>query len=168
SDLLRVVWLGEMAAIVGVQSVKPNPLPWSSRGRVPRGALLELKALLKRPELEKRFLFIALHYGLRRANGAPDRFFHRLVNAEEFLSVLGSLRRGCILHGHIHRHYALPLPGLGVWAFCAGSTTAEGRGGIWFFELGSEAVKAVPGRFIEGGWKLIEGGAIRIPFALTG
>ena len=69
------------------------------------------------------------------ANGKPDSARHGLDNADDFLKVLSPLRRGMVLHGHVHRPYRVLVPELQIPIFCAGSATHRGRENAWLYEI---------------------------------
>jgi hypothetical protein len=97
--------------------------------------------------LRDRFVFVITHYAPRLADGRPDTFLHGLVNADELLHICADLPRGAILHGHVHRCFSVKLPGVRPTIFGAGSTTQEEREGLWVFEVGAAAMRAVRGRW---------------------
>jgi hypothetical protein len=65
--------LGDDVAVVALNSAKPNPVPWRSSGRVPQRQLEALHAILRRPEMEGRFVFIVTHYASGARTGERRR-----------------------------------------------------------------------------------------------
>jgi len=55
-----------------------------------------------------RAKILALHYALRRPDGTPDSFLHRLRNAEDVLAMAERARVDLVVHGHIHHRAILP------------------------------------------------------------
>jgi 3',5'-cyclic AMP phosphodiesterase CpdA len=143
--LVRLV--GEHVAVVAVNSARPNPQPWRSNGIIPERQLRALSELCGDARIADRFVFVITHYAPRRADGSHDKPAHGLINADAFLSACSSLRRGAILHGHIHGRFQLAVPELALRIFGAGSTTCAGREGLWLFDVNGDHASAQP-----GGW----------------
>ncbi len=138
-------------AIVLVSSARPNPEPWRSSGRVPEAQLAGLRRAIVDSRLRDRFVIVATHYAPRKANGQPDAALHGLENADALLEALRGIDRGCLVHGHIHRHYRLDLPGVRTPILCAGSTTQEGHEGLWILDVdGAGNATATPGHWENG------------------
>lgn len=148
--------LGDTAAIVAVESARPNPQPWRSSGRVPPSQLAALTLMMADERLSSRFLFLATHYAPRLADGRPDSRQHGLDNADALLATIAPLERGVLLHGHVHHCYSLAVSGVGPTLFCAGSATYAGREGCWLFELDEIRLTARRGRWDARGWTLGE------------
>lgn len=145
---------GDTLAVVGVSSARPNPEPWRSSGRVPEAQLEALRRLLALPEVRSRFVIVMTHYAPRLWNGRPDSRSHGLENADELLRAVAELPRGAVLHGHVHRRYAVREPGVRPWLLCAGSTTMAGREGLWVLEIDQEGASAIPGTYRDGRYLL--------------
>ena len=128
--------LGDHAAVVAVNSARPNPQPWRSSGEIPCAQLEALARTLVDPRLAGRYLFLVTHYAPRLADGTPDRPSHGLVNAEVFLEVVANVPRGTILCGHVHLGYRVHAEGVAPPIHCAGSATYAGRESFWLFEIG--------------------------------
>lgn len=142
--LVRLI--GDDLAVIAVNSARPNPQLWRSSGRIPERQLAALSQLLAAPEIAPRFVFVATHYAPRKPDGKPDHWTHGLENADAFLEACKPLRRGAILHGHIHHRFRLAQP-VGPEIFGAGSTTCEHREGLWLFDVTREEMTATPGRW---------------------
>lgn len=138
--------LGTDVAVIAVNSSRPNPL-WRSSGRVSRKQLQGLREALQDPLLRDRFLFVVTHYAPCLADGEPDTRLHGLVNLDEFLEVCGEIDRGALLCGHVHRRFEARLPGFELPVYCAGSTTMDGREGLWLFDVEEGRLRATPGRW---------------------
>lgn len=122
-------------AVLGIESARPNPQPWRSSGRIPERQLEGLRTALMHPAIASSFKIVVTHYAPRLASGRPDSESHGLENADALLEILRPHARTCLLHGHVHRRYALTLPGFGPTILCAGSTTERGHEGAWLLEI---------------------------------
>ena len=145
--------LGDRAAVVGVNSARPNPPLFRSSGRIPERQLEPLPAIFARPELEGRFVFVITHYAPRLKSGRPDVANHGLENAEAFLTA-AQPAWGAILHGHVHHCYQVRVPESPLPIFNSGSTTYAGREGLWLFEVDAGEARATRGHFAEGAYRL--------------
>ncbi|MDT8437271.1 MAG: metallophosphoesterase [Gemmatimonadota bacterium] len=141
-----VRFLGDAAAVVAVNSARPNPLPWRSSGRVPDGQLEGLRAALARADVRDRFVLVATHYAPLRADGKPDAPLHGMDNAPAFLDACAGVRRGMILCGHIHHPFRWRAAGLAAEVLCAGSATLEVRRAAWWIEVGPDGAEIRPVR----------------------
>lgn len=139
--------IGENIAVIGINSAKPNPVPWRSDGYIPEIQLDSLDQILDDIRLSGRFVFVMTHYASRLQNGQPDTKLHGLHNADEFLSVCKKITTGALLCGHVHRCYRTALDGLEVDLFCAGSATIENHEGFWLFDVSGDACHARRGEF---------------------
>jgi len=134
--------LGKDAAVIAIDSARPNPLPWKSSGEISPEQLEALDTILKDERLKGRFLFVITHYAPRLSNGKDDEKLHGLVNADDFLEICKGIERGALLFGHIHKTYRLSIPELDSELFCAGSATMEGHEGCWVYELSGKNMQA--------------------------
>ena len=142
--------IGEQVAVVGVNSSKPNPVPWRSDGHIPSIQLASLNKILADPALQGRFVFMMTHYAARLEDGSPDSKLHGLHNADDFLEICQQIPNGALLCGHIHRCYRTPLSGLSVDLYCAGSATKDHREGFWLFDIENGQCRARQGCFDPG------------------
>jgi 3',5'-cyclic AMP phosphodiesterase CpdA len=153
--------LSNSLAIVGVNSSKPNPNPFSSSGRISKPQIDALARVLDDPRLSERRVIVMTHYGILRRDGKPDSEHHGLENADEFVSVCAR-PNVMIAHGHIHGRYChAPVVGR-PWIFCAGSATQREREGIWVYELDGSRVFAIPGGFFAGEYVLSRTDAVEV------
>jgi 3',5'-cyclic AMP phosphodiesterase CpdA len=137
-------------AIVGLDVSRPTALLDSS-GRCGPEQLEKLRAILRDPGPEVRFVILALHYGLLRDRGQPDRPTHGIEDYLDLLAVIDApdSRLDLVLHGHIHKPYAVPgrsdggrAPEPGRCAIrCAGSATDlhQRRCGYDLYQIDAEA-----------------------------
>ena len=149
-------------AIIGIESARPNPEPWRSSGRIPDAQLEALRSLLREEEIRRRFVIVMTHYAPRLWSGEPDSASHGLENADAFIHALSDIERGCVLHGHVHRRYSVPLLPSKIQALCAGSTTQEGREGLWLIDHRAGLARATPGVFSEGQYRLVESESVTL------
>jgi len=101
-------------------------------------------------------------YAPRLWNGQPDSFTNGLDTADALLAAIAELPRGCLLFGHVHRRFSVRLPGVRPMLLGAGSTTQEGREGLWVIEVGSGAATAIPGTFRDGRYVLDRGARLSL------
>jgi len=146
--------LGDDVAVIGLNSAKPNPVPWRSSGRIPLMQLRALADLLNREELAGRFVFVVTHYAPCLEDGRPDTPAHGLENAAEFLQACAGVERGAILCGHVHRTYRVRLPGLRPEIFCAGSATMHELEGFWLFDVRDGELTARRGKWTGNGYEV--------------
>jgi 3',5'-cyclic AMP phosphodiesterase CpdA len=113
--------LGDRVSLVAIDGARATGWTDSSGwiGPTQRDALREL---LASPDLKGHFVVVALHYGLLRASGRPDRPRHGLRDWAEVLAILDApeLQVDLVLHGHLHRPFELRR---GTVIRCAGSAT---------------------------------------------
>lgn len=154
---------GPLVAVIAVNSARPNPHPFRSSGAIPPEQLAALERILVLPEIAERFVFVITHYAPRRKDGTPDTVHHGLDNADDLLRACTRLRRGVLLHGHIHWRYHLRLPGSGLPIFGAGSATHAGREGFWVFDVESDRAVAIAGSWDGDRYVLDTEHAIELP-----
>ena len=151
---------GHDVAVVGVNSARPNPLPWVSSGKIPAQQLEALQRVLADEALHGRFVLVITHYAPRLKDGGPDKRTHGLVNADELLAVCADLQHGAILCGHVHKRYMVQIDGVKPAVFCAGSATKAGAEGLWVFDIEGDRVHATPGGWRDNGYVLDADAAI--------
>jgi 3',5'-cyclic AMP phosphodiesterase CpdA len=157
--IVRLV--GEHMAVIAVNSARPNPVVWHSNGAIPQLQIAALERLCADPRLAERFVFVITHYAPRRPDATADHPRHGLDNADALLHACRGLTRGALLHGHIHRRFQLQLPELALRIFGAGSTTCQGREGLWLFDVDdARAARAVPGRWQDDHYVLEDAAAV--------
>ena len=138
--LIRLI--GEDAAVIAVNSSRPNPWPWRSSGIIPQVQLDALEEVLQDSRLKGRYIFVITHYAPRLENGEPDSKLHGLINADDFLDKCKAIHSGAILCGHVHKTYQVKLDDLHCDIFCAGSATMEDHEGFWVYEVEEKKMKA--------------------------
>ncbi len=140
--LVRLI--GDDAAIIALNSARPNLLPWKSDGTIPEEQLESFGEMLQDERVKGRFIFVVTHYAPKLANGHNDKKLHGLNNAEEFLDACKPIESGAILCRHIHKTYRVHARGVKSEIFCAGSATMEGHEGAWLYELSGNKLEAYP------------------------
>lgn len=124
-------WLdGGRVALVLLDVARPTGLLDSS-GWCGAAQLARLEAILTDPSLDRAFVVLALHYGLFRADGRPDRPTHRIRDFADLLALLSrpEAKVDLILHGHMHRSYVVRSHRRTL--VCAGSPTDLTASGGW-------------------------------------
>jgi 3',5'-cyclic AMP phosphodiesterase CpdA len=97
-----VVKLRGSVAIVGLSSAVPRP-PLIAAGELGRAQREALARVLKHPEVARRTLVLALHHPAVHRWSRLKTHLEGLRDATELLGMLGSVERGLVLHGHLHR-----------------------------------------------------------------
>jgi 3',5'-cyclic AMP phosphodiesterase CpdA len=133
SDLPELTPEGEMypyvrlrgpAAIIGLSTAVPRP-PFVASGVLGRAQLAALTRILDHPEVRERTPVILQHHPIHNAASMARRALEGLTDAEAEAHVLGKLRRGLLLHGHLHRRVHRRLPTERGRLDAVGSTSAS-------------------------------------------
>lgn len=85
--------------------------------------LARLEAILTGEETQGRYVILALHYGLLREHGGPDRKMHGIRDYERIIELVkrDDTNVDMIAHGHMHGHYEIEVGT--AKEICAGSAT---------------------------------------------
>ena len=97
-----VVKLRGPAAIIGLSSAVPR-LPLVAAGELGHAQLEALARVLDHPEVARRTPVVALHHPAHNPASWLKTMLEGLHDADELWQRLEHLRRGMILHGHLHR-----------------------------------------------------------------
>jgi 3',5'-cyclic AMP phosphodiesterase CpdA len=89
-------------AIIGVSTALPRP-PLVATGEVGHLQRQALHALLEHDEVRRRTPVLLQHHPWHRYASFRKQAMHGLMDAAEERVVLGGVRRGLLLHGHLHR-----------------------------------------------------------------
>ena len=143
--------LGEQIVVVALNSARPNALPFVSSGIISETQLRSLVNILD--EYRDKPCIVMTHYAPLTKAGRPDSAHHGLDNAQALLAICAR-PNVALIHGHIHHRYALASTSERPWLFCSGSTTHEGREGLWLYEIDGLQMRATPGRFRDGQYQL--------------
>jgi 3',5'-cyclic AMP phosphodiesterase CpdA len=92
--------------LIAVNSAAPTLAFWDSRGRVGSDQLERVAELLRRLPPGPRVM--VTHYPLCLADGAPERRWRRLRDAERLLQIASAAGVRLWLHGHRHASYYRP------------------------------------------------------------
>jgi len=154
--------LGDKIVILGVNSARPNPMPFESSGLIPAPQLRALVKLLD--EYADRLCFVMTHYAPLTKAGRPDSAHHGLDNAADLLAIC-KRSNVILLHGHIHHRYSHAATAAHPRLFCAGSVTHQGREGLWLYEIEGTRVRAIPGRWSGAKYELLSAETIEFGWA---
>lgn len=119
---------GQIALIL-VDVARPTAIDSSGLcGEDQRARLLEM---LSDSDLAGRYVIVALHYGLLTWKGRRDHRRHGLVDDLAFIELIdrSDVNVDLVLHGHMHRPYAIRTARRTV--LCAGSATDLSHGCGW-------------------------------------
>ena len=98
--------LAPFVTLVALDVSRPCAL-WDSSGFCGPEQLDRARAILTDATIADHFVFVALHYGLFRENGMPDRPTHGIRDWRALVDLLDArdVRVDVVIHGHIHRAY---------------------------------------------------------------
>jgi 3',5'-cyclic AMP phosphodiesterase CpdA len=100
-EVFPYVHLRGPVAIIGLSTALPR-LPLVASGALGRAQLAALARILAHPEVRDRTPVILQHHPIHNPAGAK-RVLEGLGDAAEEARLLGQVRRGLLLHGHLHR-----------------------------------------------------------------
>lgn len=121
--------LGDGVVLVCIDVARPVTLLDSS-GLCGHAQLRALRDVLSQ-QMDQVFVIVALHYGLLRADGGPDRPHHGIRDYAGLLALFDDpeTRVDLVVHGHLHRPFLLPRSSYAI--ACAGSATDLAYGGTY-------------------------------------
>jgi 3',5'-cyclic AMP phosphodiesterase CpdA len=95
--------------LVGLDVTRPTSIVDSS-GLAGPAQRRQLEAILTDAALKDRFVVLALHYGLLRAQGQRDKRSHGLRDDLEVMALVDrdDVTVDLVVHGHMHRPYVVP------------------------------------------------------------
>lgn len=107
-DFPMVKTLPGQVTLIGLDVSRPTSLVDSS-GRVGEAQRKRLFDIVTDASLASRFVVLALHYGLLRANGRRDSRHHGLRDDLELLALVdrADVFVDLVLHGHLHRPFVV-------------------------------------------------------------
>lgn len=107
-DFPMVKTLPGQVTLIGLDVSRPTSLVDSS-GRVGEAQRKRLFDIVSDASLASRFVVLALHYGLLRANGRRDSRHHGLRDDLELLALVDreDVFIDLVLHGHLHRPFVV-------------------------------------------------------------
>ncbi len=101
-EVFPYVHLRGPTAIIGLSTALPR-LPLVASGAVGRAQLAALARILEHPEVRARTPVILQHHPIHNPASRAKTALEGLTDAAEETHVLRRLRRGLLLHGHLHR-----------------------------------------------------------------
>jgi 3',5'-cyclic AMP phosphodiesterase CpdA len=124
-EVFPYVHLRGPTAIIGISTALPR-LPLVASGRVGREQLAALERILAHPDVRARTAVILQHHPIHNPATRAKTVLEGLTDADEEAEVLQRLRRGLLLHGHLHRrvHRTLATAG-GGHLDAVGATSAS-------------------------------------------
>jgi 3',5'-cyclic AMP phosphodiesterase CpdA len=111
SDLAELTPAGEVfpyvhlrgpAAIIGLSTALPRP-PLVASGALGSKQLAALDRILAHPEVRDRTPVVLQHHPIHNPPSTAKRMLEGLADAAAEARILGKVRRGLVLHGHLHR-----------------------------------------------------------------
>ena len=123
-EVFPYVHLRGAAAIIGLSTALPRP-PLVASGELGHVQLRALERILAHPEVRERTAVILQHHPIHNPASASKRLLEGLGDAAEEAKVLGTLRRGLVLHGHLHRRIHRRLATERGWLDAVGATSAS-------------------------------------------
>jgi 3',5'-cyclic AMP phosphodiesterase CpdA len=149
-ELFPFVQLRGPAAIVGLSTALPRP-PLVASGAVGKLQMLALKRILAHPEVRDRTLVLLQHHPIHNPASFTKRTLEGLDDADEEIAALDGVKRGLVLHGHLHRRIHRKLRTRGGQLDAVGATSTsllhasdERMAGFNVYEIGDDgAVKTI-------------------------
>jgi 3',5'-cyclic AMP phosphodiesterase CpdA len=131
-------------AIIGLSTALPR-LPLVASGAVGRDQLAALARILEHPDVRARTPVILQHHPIHNPASRTKTALEGLTDADQEAHVLRRLRRGLLLHGHLHRriHRTLATEGGHLDAVGATSTSLlhasdERMAGFNVYDVGTD------------------------------
>lgn len=132
-----VMFMGEEAVAIGLNSSVPHFAFWDSSGRLDGEEVAALGRLLDSPEVaRRRWVFVLTHYPFLDTD-----WLHGLRGTDALWRVLEGRKNVVLLHGHNHRNYTATAPG-GLPVYCCGSLSKRDAEAFWLFEPFAGALNA--------------------------
>ncbi|MBK8010556.1 MAG: metallophosphoesterase [Deltaproteobacteria bacterium] len=135
--------LGGGVTLILLDAARPTSLIDAS-GLLGEEQRHRLVAMLTDPALRHEYVVIALHYGILRSTGEPDRRLHGLRDWAELLQIVDDPRAyvDLIVHGHLHAPFSTETPTMHRPIFCAGSATDLAHAGYNIYNIDVVARRA--------------------------
>lgn len=112
------------AAIIGLSTALPRP-PLVASGAIGVPQLRALESILAHPEVVSRTAVILQHHPIHNPPSFAKRTLEGLSDAGAESKLLGRLKRGLLLHGHLHRRVHRRLVTDGGHVDAVGATSAS-------------------------------------------
>ena len=123
-EVFPYVHLRGATAIIGLSTALPR-LPLVASGTLGREQLAALTRILAHPEVQARTVVILQHHPIHNPRSRAKTALEGLTDADEEAHVLQRLRRGLLLHGHLHRRVHRKLATEGGHLDAVGATSAS-------------------------------------------
>ena len=143
-EIYPYVHLRGPVAIIGLSTALPRP-PLVASGALGREQLAALERILAHPDVKDRTPVILQHHPIHNAASVAKRLLGGLGDAAEEAKILGKLRRGLLLHGHLHRRIHRTLATERGHLDAVGATSAsllhesdERRAGFNVYEISAD------------------------------
>jgi 3',5'-cyclic AMP phosphodiesterase CpdA len=140
-------------ALIGLSTALPR-LPLVASGAIGTAQMEALRRALEHPEVKGRTVVLLQHHPIHNPPGFAKRTLEGLADAAEEAHALRRLRRGLVLHGHLHRRIHRTLATEGGSLDAVGATSAsllhasdERRAGFNVYEVdGDGGIRAIESR----------------------
>ncbi|HVJ89672.1 MAG TPA: metallophosphoesterase [Labilithrix sp.] len=119
-----IVKLRGPLAIIGMSSAVPR-LPLVASGELGERQLLALARILAHDEVRRRTPILALHHPMHNPPSRLKTWARGLLDAGALESTLADLRRGLLLHGHLHERIQRAVPTKAGQLLSVGATSAS-------------------------------------------
>lgn len=137
-------------ALIGLSTALPRP-PLVASGAIGRAQLDALARLLEHPDVKGRTPVLLQHHPIHNPASLAKRTLEGLSDAAEEAHLLRRVRRGLVLHGHLHRRVHRKLATEGGSLDAVGATSAsllhesdERMAGFNVYEVdGGGAIRAI-------------------------
>ena len=123
-EVFPYVHLRGPTALIGLSTARPR-LPLVASGTIGREQLAALTRLLAHPEVRARTPVILQHHPIHNPPSRAKTALEGLTDADEEAHVLRHVRRGLLLHGHLHRRIHRTLATEGGHIDAVGATSAS-------------------------------------------
>jgi 3',5'-cyclic AMP phosphodiesterase CpdA len=108
-EVFPYVHLRGPAAIIGLSTALPRP-PLVASGAIGQVQLQALERILAHPDVKDRTPVILQHHPIHNPPSRATQVLEGLRDAEDEARILAKVRRGLVLHGHLHRRIHRRLP----------------------------------------------------------
>lgn len=119
-----IVKLRGPLAIIGMSSAVPRP-PLVASGELGKLQIEALERILAHDEVKRRMPVVALHHPVHNPPSKMKTLVEGLWDADDLLDVMADVRRGLLLHGHLHRRVQRPLATRAGKLLSVGATSAS-------------------------------------------
>jgi 3',5'-cyclic AMP phosphodiesterase CpdA len=157
-----VVKLRGPVAFIGLSTAVSQP-PFVAAGRLGKEQLAALERVLDHPAVRGRTPIVLQHHPAHRPDSKLKAAMEGLADASDLARVLSRVRRGLVLHGHLHTRIRQPLGAMHVVGATSASLEHESAirmAGYNLYEIDDEgAVRSIESRAVDrasGGFVSVE------------